>query len=123
MPGFALQIEADLHVDAAVAEVAVERRLVVVFVQQRAQVAQVRAQLLRRDRRIVPPFPVERRARGRRRGARARLADLPHRLRFAGRVETHRSGGSGEPLQALDELARALFGACRGSSDPNSTSR
>ena len=39
--GLALQVEADLHVDAAVAEVAVVRRLVVVLVQQRPKVAQV----------------------------------------------------------------------------------
>ena len=57
MPDRSCEVEADLHVDAAVAEVAVERRSVVVVVQQRAQVAQVGAELLRRDRRVVPAFP------------------------------------------------------------------
>src|SRR5688500_11750143 len=59
----ALEVEAHLHVNAAVTEMAVERRLIVVFVEQGAQLAQVWSQLLRRDRRIVPTFPTGKRAR------------------------------------------------------------
>ena len=96
------EIPIDPHVNAAVAEVTVERRVVVVLVQERPQLPQIRSQLLRRHRRIVPALPLERRA-GRRRGrARTRLADLPHRARFGRRVETG-ARRIGHLLHALDE--------------------
>ena len=74
--GFAFQIEADAHVNAAVPEMAVERRVVVVFVEQLADVAQVGAQFFRRHRRIVPSFPfaAARRARRRPRAGRTRAS-------------------------------------------------
>src|SRR6185503_13398311 len=68
------EVEAHAHVNAAVAEMPVERGPILVFVQQPAEVAQIRAQLLRGHRRIVPPLPLERRAGRGRGGARPRLA-------------------------------------------------
>ena len=59
--GFAPQVEADLHVNAAVPEVPVVDGLIAVLVQQRAEIAQIAAQMCGRDCRIVPPFPPRRR--------------------------------------------------------------
>src|SRR5690606_11247013 len=49
-----VQIEGDAAMDAAIAEVAVERRAVAVPVEQRAELAQVIANAGRIDRRILP---------------------------------------------------------------------
>ncbi len=62
-----LQIEIQAHVDASVPEVSVERAAIFVFVHQLPKIAQVRSQLFRRDGRIVPPFPVQRHSRRKRR--------------------------------------------------------
>jgi hypothetical protein len=70
-------------VNAVVAEVSVERRLIPVPVQQPAKLAQVRSELLRRDRRVVPSFPARRRAGDIRGGAWTRLAQLPLRVSAA----------------------------------------
>ena len=77
---FRLEIEADLHVDAAMAEMPVERRLIFVLVQQLAKVAQVRPEAFRCNRCVVPSFPPRKRSRYCRSGARTRLANLPDRL-------------------------------------------
>ena len=110
MPCFALEVEAHLHVNAAVAEVSVERRLIVVFVEQLAQVAQIRPQLLGRDRRIVPAFPPWERSGNGRRGARTRLADLPDGLGL-GRVVDPRQTAHREAATASRPAARQMHGS------------
>ena len=81
MPVRRLEVEVVARVDAALAEVAVEIADVVVLVEQLAEVAQVAAELLRRDGGVLPPFPRVAACRGReRRGAEARLADAPDQL-------------------------------------------
>ena len=112
MPCFALEVEAHLHVNAAVAEVPVERRLIVVFVEQRAQLPQVRSQLLGRDRRIVPAFPARERPGNGRCRARSRLSDLPDGFGL-GRVVDPRQRSIGQPRQLLARAARPTHGFLR----------
>src|ERR1700722_15290958 len=55
---FGLQIEANAVVDAAVAEVSVERALVVELVEQAAEVAEIGAEFFGSDRGVFPALPV-----------------------------------------------------------------
>src|SRR5882762_11740199 len=73
--------------DAAVSEMAIKCGVVVVFVEQLADVAEVSAQFFRRDGGVVPSFPFGRRARGSGSGARTRLAQFPHVAGFTFRVQ------------------------------------
>ncbi len=75
-----LQLEVDPGVDAALAEVAVERAVVAVLLEQLAEVAEVRADAVGRHGGIFPPLPgvlLAGNAGGR---PQARLADLPQVL-------------------------------------------
>src|SRR5208337_4272947 len=54
------QIEADAHVNAAVSKMPVESAIVLIFVHQLANVAQVASELFWSHGRIVPSFPLER---------------------------------------------------------------
>ena len=99
------QVEADLHVDAPVAEVAVVRSLVVVFVEEPAKIAEVAAELVRRDGGIVPALVPRRKTWRGNGGARARLADLPDRLRFVPGIQTDVRLGR-QPLHQFDEALR-----------------
>ena len=109
---FALQIETHAHVNAAVPEMAVERRMVVIFVEQLPDIAQVVAQFFRRDRGVVPSFPFGRRSRRGSGGARPGLAQLPDVARFGLGVQPHvrRIGGL---FQLVDQLARGFVGLGR----------
>src|SRR5687768_5318717 len=78
----AFEVEAHLHVNAAVTEMAIERGLIVEFVEQGAQIAQVWSQLLRRDGRIVPTFPAGKRAWNSGGGSWSRLSDFPDSFGF-----------------------------------------
>ena len=122
MPVFALQIEADAHVDAAVPEMPVEGAVVVVFVHQLADVAQVAAEFFRRYGGIVPAFPLGRRAGRKRGGARAGFADLPDGACFCCGVDA-RSWADRACASGARRAARPALCACSGSSAPNSTSR
>ena len=110
--GFALQVEIDAHVDAAVAEVAVERSLIVIFVEQLANIAEIRAHFFRGDGGIVPAFPFGRRARCGGGGAHAGFADSPQNGGFRGGVDAH-GGGIRAFLQARHELLRETLGVFR----------
>src|SRR5579884_1811705 len=68
------EIERDPRVDAALPEVAVERAFVAVLLVQFAEVAQIAAHLLGRDRRILPALPCRRMARYERARAETRFA-------------------------------------------------
>src|SRR5262249_25033235 len=81
-PGVALQIEADLHMDAPLSEVTVEGSVVVELVEEPPQIAKIRPESLPRDRCLVPPFPARRCTRHVRRRAWSRLADPPDRCRL-----------------------------------------
>ena len=63
--------------DATLAEVAIQRALVTVIVEELAKLAQIFAQLARRHRRVLPAFPGFGAVREARRGAQTRLANLP----------------------------------------------
>ena len=105
-----LQIEVDPGVDAALAEVAVERAVVAEFLEQLAEVAEVGADAIGRDGRVLPALPgvlLAGDAGGR---PEARLADLPQVL-FLGLVveELHRRR-VGHRLQAVHQLAGLVVG-------------
>ena len=90
-----VQVEADAAVDAALAEVAVERRVVAVLVEQLAQVAQVVADLVRRHGRVLPARPGVGLAGHPGGRAQAALAHLPdHLLLAAGRRTASSTAGS-----------------------------
>src|SRR5690348_18381809 len=82
-PSAVLQVEADPRMDAALAEVAVQRRAVVVALIQLAQVADVVGDPLGRDRGVLPSRPVILAVGRERGGAEAALADLPQLLALA----------------------------------------
>src|SRR5207302_5018464 len=86
--GFALQIETDPHVDAAMAEVSVESGMIVVFVEKLADIAEIAAHFFRSHRGIVPTFPFRRCPGRRRRCARAGFANLPNPLGLAIAIST-----------------------------------
>ena len=107
-PAGAAQVEVDPAVDAAVAEVPVERRPVAVLVEQRAEAAQVVAEPLRRHRGVLPAGPVVALARHVGGRAQAGLADLPEALLFGDVVEQlHLRRG-----RVAAQRLHALFGAC-----------
>src|SRR3984885_2221653 len=85
--GFALEIEADAHVDASMPEVSVEGAFITVLIHEGANIAQIAPQFFRGYCCIVPSFPLWRRAR--RKGGRPRpgFAQLPDMSRFDRRVE------------------------------------
>ena len=77
MPGSRLQVEVRARVDAALAVVAVERALVAVLAGELAEVAQVVAEPLRRDGRVLPALLRVGLAGDERGRAETRLAHLP----------------------------------------------
>ncbi len=77
-----LQVEVDAHVHASLAEVAVERAVVVVLAHQRVNRAQVRSEAGGRYRRVFPSFPAGPLARLNRDRAERRFPDVPHRGGF-----------------------------------------
>src|SRR5207237_10834727 len=94
--------------DAAVSERRVERRLVVLLVQQRAKVAQVRSELLGGNRRVVPALPSRGLARSIAGGARSGLAYLPHGARFACGVKPRHRRIPGRSMQAVHQPPRRV---------------
>ena len=81
---FAAEIEAEAHMNAPMPEVSVERTRVGVLIHQLANVTQVAAQLFRSDRRVIPAFPLGRRAGGKGGGAGPRFAQMPNSRASAG---------------------------------------
>src|SRR5206468_5893129 len=86
---FGEQIEADLHVDAAVSKVTVPRRLIVVGIQEPAQFPQVGTKPVRSNGGVVPSFEARRHAGPAAGGPRSRLANAPHGFRLGLCVKTH----------------------------------
>ena len=72
--------EIDAAMNAAVAEMTIERGVVIVGVEQLAEFAQVISQALRRDACVLEPFPSVRVMGHERRAAKPRLARLPDEL-------------------------------------------
>ena len=99
---FALKVEADAHVNAAVSKVSVERTFILVFIHQLSNVPQVASQLYGGYRGVIPTFPFSRRARSKSGGARSRFAYVPHRLCFAVCVNA-RAWRMRDMFQPLDE--------------------
>jgi hypothetical protein len=83
-----------------------------VFIQELAQVTQIRAEFFRRYGRVVPSLPSRRQAWARTGRTRAGLADSPHRWRLAAGIES-RVGRRVRALHPFDELARQLIGRSR----------
>src|ERR1700719_3217835 len=75
---FTLEIEAHAHVNATMPEVPIKRTAIVVLVHQFSNVAQIAAQLFRRDRGVVPSFPLSHRSRSKRGGPRTCFAQVPY---------------------------------------------
>ena len=86
------QIEADLHVDAAMAEVTVVRRLIVVGIQQLTQFPQVGAKPVRSNGGVVPSFEARRHAGPAAGRPRSGLANAPHGFRLGLCIKTHVRG-------------------------------
>ena len=112
------EVELGAEVQAAVAEMAVEGPLEAETGDQRVQLAQVRAQALGRDGRVLPAGIGRRLARDDRGCAHRRLAQGPHRL-LPSRVDDHARSGR---VRTVRPPARAFASASRGVSPPNSTS-
>ena len=104
------QVEVDPAVDAAVPEVPVERRAVVVALQQLLEVPQVVAQPIGRHRRVLPARPVVALARDVCRRPQAGLPHLPDLLLLILVVEELHRGRIGVLPQALHAVAGALIG-------------
>src|SRR5207247_11242136 len=85
--GRRLEVEVVARVYAGLAEVAVEIAGVAELLHQRAQLAQVLAEVLRIDRGVLPPFPRHRLSRHERGRPEAGLADLPDLLGLVGVAE------------------------------------
>src|SRR5438309_10517450 len=77
-PGITLEVEVPACVDAAVAVMTVERTLVAVLVGELADVAQIAAQTLGRNRRILPTLVCIRLAGDEGGRAQSGLSDIPH---------------------------------------------
>src|SRR6185437_642026 len=105
--GLAQQIKTHAHVNAAMAEVSVERGLIVVFIQQLSYSAQIAAEFFRCDRRVVPSFPF-RRSPGRKcSGTRSGFTNLPNQLCFCAGVNA-RTGRNSKALHGSHELLRKV---------------
>src|SRR5581483_1793748 len=74
------QLEVDPGVDAPLPEVAVQRAPVVIAVEELPEVAEIRAELVDGDRRVLPAFPRVVRAGDARGRAEPGLADAPDDL-------------------------------------------
>ena len=75
-----LEVEGDAQVDAALAEVAVHRRAIAVALDEREELAQIRAEKLGRDGGVFPAFAAVLLAGNEDAGAEAGLADVPDAL-------------------------------------------
>ena len=109
--GFEIVVHARVH--AGVAEVSVERAVVVEGLHQLAQLAEVGAEFLGRDRGIFEAFPAQRFAGHVRSHAQARLADIPDAARLARideEVHVGRSGGAVENFHQVPRLGFGLVG-------------
>jgi hypothetical protein len=106
------QVEVDAAVDAAVAEVTVDRGAVPVAVHERTEAPQVRPQQRRRHRRVVPSLPVLTLAGDEGGGPAPALADAPE-LDHLGRAveQPHRHGrvAAGQSFHALAGVGVALL--------------
>ena len=87
--GFALQIETHPHVNAAVSEMPVERRVIVVLVEKLADITKIGAHFFRSYRGVIPAFPFRRRPGRRGRRARTGFAYLPDPLGLAIGIKTN----------------------------------
>src|SRR5947209_2420100 len=107
----ALEVEADAHVNAAVAEVSVERAAIVVLVEQLADVAQIGAEFCRRNRCVVPTLPFGWDT-GREGGsARPGFADLPDVLRFGRSIDAS-ARSLRQASHGGDELLGSIVANC-----------
>ena len=93
MPAAVSQIEIDARVNAALAEMPVERAAVAVLFEELSQIAQIAAELVGRNGGILPAFPRDRLAGHARGRAEPRLAHLPHELFLARDRRTASSTG------------------------------
>src|SRR5690606_8300631 len=90
------EVEVDAAMDEALAEVAVEGRLIVELVHQAPEVPEVVAHAVRRDRRVLPAGPGGFQSGHERGRAEPRLAQLPQLVRRgAAVVEQHGRGAAG----------------------------
>ncbi len=109
-----VEAEVDPAVDAALPEVAVERRVVVELGEQVAEVPEVAADLVGCHRRVLPPGVGRGLARHLGRGAQPRLADLPELLLLPAVLEELDRRRVVELLHRVDEarrlVVRFLFG-------------
>jgi hypothetical protein len=97
-------------VDAALPEVAVERAVIAVPIEERAELAEVLAHAVRRHRRVLPSGPGVRRTRHARRRRQPRLAHLPDHLHLLGVGEDLRGRRRARPpLEVRDAPARRLL--------------
>src|ERR1019366_7540707 len=106
--GFKVVIHARVY--TGMAEVSIERAVVVVGLHQLAQVAEVGAELVGPNRGIFEAFPAYRFARDVRGHAQAGLADVPDAAHQASVGEELQIGRSGGAFERLHQIARLRFG-------------
>ena len=75
-----LQPEIDARMDEALTEMAIERAEIIIFIQQGAEIAQIPADVIRRNSGIFPAFPRVRLIRHTRAGAEPRITNFPDDL-------------------------------------------
>src|SRR5438105_15591144 len=86
------QIERNGRVDTSLAEMAVERRFVMEFLQQRTEIAELIPEFLRRDGRILPDSPRRRFTRDKCARALTNVAHLPNHILVSHSVVDHTRG-------------------------------
>src|SRR5690242_16261275 len=112
--GRRLDIEIDPGVDAALAEVAVERADIAKFEIKLFQIAKIAAELGRRDRRVFPAFPILLLTRNVRGGAEAGLPNCPDLFFFIRIVEELH--GWSTPARSQSRHQRSSSGIALGAS-------
>ena len=98
------QIERNGRVDTSLAEMAVERRFVMEFLQQRTEIAEIIPEFLRRDGGILPALPGRRFTRDKCARSLTRLAHIPHHLLVSGLVIAPHRGRAVLPLEPAHQL-------------------
>src|SRR5208337_5483916 len=110
---FRFEIVIHARVHAGVAEVSVERAVVVKVLHQPAQVAEVSAEFVGRDGGIFEAFPAQRLAGNMRSHAQARLANIPDaagQTRVGEQAHVGCGGGTIESLHQLSRLGLGIVG-------------
>ena len=107
---FGFEVEVDARVDAALAEVAVERAAVAKLLHESGELAEVGTELRGRNGGVLPTFPSVGLAGDEDHGAECRFADEPDAGGFGGRIKATHSGRRFEFCRGSEEVIRFSLG-------------